>query len=583
MRVEQDIVLKMERDGHFIAAAPAIVARVVNSAIPDLAVAVKIAIEGRISALAELTEQGIAVQIDNIAVLESQYTIAGSDSEGRYGGGDISLLVAPYVAQLIDKMTGHGFLDFRSGDEDQILTFTGGPDFQQIFRRPAPSARMHSLRFVDSLVMHRNDPPFGVELDFDVIGLRRSGDMIANAMPHWSDKDNHPALYLRGATVTVEVEIEVAAGTRFKLFGIDPGRFDGQKGFLGGGPMYLSFESGEIIASGGRELLTLHAKQALPADRVSQFVASLRWNIYLPESGVWGRVEQPRPGRQSGPHRIYATYAKPIAQLSNGLDNPVTESRIRLLTLFLGGDKGFATGRNATDDHRIAHQIQNSVNNYVDVSQTDARSRQPISTLSRNSFGPGIGQMQHKPEWLWHLMDPGTIARGHCAEATFLMESMLRMLGIDADQTHVYPRSTLAGDLASGNNFSQQGAGSRAQDGHGAEVRTCPDQVKDDEALAFNFNCLTTSGHLNSGEGCVMVHDTLYTGLISHSVTGKDGRKATHELLLLLEKQYGDLDHKDRLTNFQVWIKTDGKGGEPKLCPHLESGQRLPGFPVPKN
>ncbi len=176
MTVEQDILLKMEDDGSFTAAAPAIVARVANSAIPDLAVAVKMAVEGQLSALPELTPEGIAIRINAVKVLESQYTIAGDGlATGTGKGADISIVVAPLVDELIARIVGAGFLDYCSNGDDQILTFTTGPDFKQVFKRPAPFARMHSLKFLNSLVMHRNVPAFGDELDWNKIGLRKRG------------------------------------------------------------------------------------------------------------------------------------------------------------------------------------------------------------------------------------------------------------------------------------------------------------------------------------------------------------------------------------------------------------------------
>lgn len=586
MSVEQDILLKMEDDGSFVAAVPAVVARVANSAIPDLAVAVKMAVEGRLSALPEMTPEGIAIQVGNVKVLESQYIVAGDGlGTGTGKGADISILVAPLIDEFIAGIVGPGWLDYCSNGDDQILTFTTGPDFKQVFKRPAPFARMHSLKFLNGLVMHRNVPAFGDELDWNKIGLRNAGAMIANAEPHWSATSNHPALYLRGKTVTVEVEIELKGGTRFKLFGVDPGRWDPVTDtYAGNGPKYLSFESGETVATGGRQKLTLHAKLPLPPDRITQYITQLRWNIYLPETGTWGRVEQPRPGRQSGPHRIYASYAPPIAELSNGLANPVTESRIRMLTLFLGAEKDLPPGRSYKGDHQIAHRIQLSVNGHEDISIEDKASpaRYPISTQSKSTFGRAAGQMQHSPEWLWHLLECGTTARGHCGEATYLMESMLRILGIAADQTHVYPRSTAIGDLANGTNFSQAGAGSRHAEGKGPEVRTCPDSPAEDEELNLNFDTRTTAGSINTGEGCLMVGETLYTGLISHAVRAKDGRSATHELLLIIEKTYGHLDSPNRQTEFQVWTRSNQKGTVIKSCLHIEPGQSLPGYPVQK-
>jgi hypothetical protein len=589
MTVEQDILLKMEDDGRFLAAAPAVVARVPNSAIPDLSVAVKMAVEGQLSALPELTPEGIAIQVADVKVLESQYIIAGDGlATGEGKGADISILVAPLIDDFIGKIVGPGFLDFCSNGDDQVLTFTTGPDFKQVFKRPAPFARMHSLRFLNSLIMHRNVPPFEKVVDWDKVGLRTAGEIIPNAEPHWSETNNHPALYLRGDTVTVEVEIELKGGTRFKLFGIDPGRWDSATDtYAGNGPKYLAFESGETVATGGRQKLTLHAKLPLPSDRVSQYATHLRWNIYLPETGVWGRVEQPRPGRQSGLHRIYATYAPPIAELSNGIANPVTESRIRLLTLCLAADKGLPPGQTDKSDQQIAHQIQNSVNSYIDTSikeddqDKDPAARHPISTRSKSTFGGGA-KMQHSPEWLWHLMDAGTTARGHCAEATFLMEAMLRMLGVDADQTHVFGRSTLDGDLAEGTNYRQHSMKPKSLLGKGPEKRTCPLTAKAEE-LVLNFDTTTTRDSLNEGEGCVMVGDALYTGLITHTVRARDGRKAPHELLLLIEAQYGGLKAKNRKTHFQVWAKSSEiKGASALHCPHIEPGQSLSGYPVPK-
>jgi hypothetical protein len=41
---------------------------------------------------------------------------------------------------------------------------------------------------------------------------------------------------------------------------------------------------------------------------------------------------------------------------------------------------------------------------------------------------------------IWSLLDSDTTAHGHCGEASYLMEQMLRLLGILAVQKHVYGR-----------------------------------------------------------------------------------------------------------------------------------------------
>jgi len=357
-------------------------------------------------------------------------------------------------------------------------------------------------------------------------GTGHAGTGSLLTAPHWvKGGSNHAVTYTKGTTMSVTVKVKVLpAGTKYKLFGIDKLQ------------MFFNFESPVAVATGMPQVFTLKAKAPLP-QQINEFKSTTIWNVATVEvPQKWANVGT------TGEHSVFVLLGDPILKNSFGLDNFLTVNRARTAVTA-------ASGLNDID--RIAARVQSFVNG----SSTLGTGQRVTIDYGKSDVG----------DQLWSLLDAGATARGHCGEASFLMEQMLRLLGIKAQQKHVYGR-TDKGALDRGENlrFTDESTGKVV--GTGPQVRTC--KKHGEEKLWLNF---TASGYsLNWAEGSVEVKGKLYGGLINEIGEAKAGMTASHDLLLKLEK--------DLKPRFQVWSSDNSTGCELSAS---ESGAGDPFPPVP--
>ena len=358
-------------------------------------------------------------------------------------------------------------------------------------------------------------------------GYRTPGSLLTGV--HWKPPEpgkstpDHPVAYRRSAKVAMTVSLQIdPPHWNFRLTGTDPGQ------------KWFQVESGPLVSTGAPQSVAVVSKMPLP-DKVALL------NL-IP---VWvARAAPPARGvaelGPSGPHEIFVLYADPITKSSFNSPNLPSYDRLRLLT-------NLAKGMN--DPAEIAEKIQEFVNG-----------QRSLKAGKKITINPAAADVADQ---IWSLLDTGSGAHGHCGEAGFLMEQMLRMLGIDARQKHVYGRSDKAA-LRRGDNLVYQDG--KKQVGSGPQERDC--KVHGKEYLWLNF---TRTGYaLNAGEGTVEVGGKLYAGLENMIGTKKRGLTPAHDLLLQLQRKYG--------SKFQVWSHDAETGCE--LAAN-QSGAGVPFPPVP--
>ena len=655
--VVKDILVQIDDVGNFAVAAPAIEARIENGFMPDLAVGIKMGLEGKLEVVTEADEQGrFAITVGNVNVIDDQYVMVGGGMDA-----DISFIVRPIIHAMISKMPAAGFLRLDDDSGCTTMRFEGGENFLQIMKRPAPVARMARIEFLDSVPMHRTVPVFVQDQnDIELITHEKVGDKIKT--PLCDAKGCDPIVYKRGDTIKVAVVVQVEPkGTAYRLFGVS-------RLFP-----HLNFQSVDLISSGREETITLTAKAPVPTDRLAYVAPLITWNVQRAEpGGAWARVSQPNNPSRTGPHRLFTIYDTPRPKNSYGMpgeDIVLTERRVLTAIEYckkvLLSDK---IGTQHPDDiHALARAIQQHVNgtNYpllsMDKPSTFKRGQDTANRL--------FGLMDRMPIYADMMRDAAeqiqkedaeaakknpniepetdlakvtaelnrrveqyarTLETGNCWEASMLMEQLLRMIGVDATQVHIYARSTLP-PLKKGDNVSDQVGGPEVGK---IEFRMCHKHMVDGkvvprgEYLYLNFNPrgdLRMRGaptdkpgypNLNQGEGCVRVGQRLYGGLTDFVVGPADGRTAAHNMLLVLEEEQMKNENAwPWRSHFQIWAapappdddssappvdprqpKPTGDGStvgkaetEPPLtfkprsfCTELEPGQKIPGVPVPK-
>ncbi|XYH97981.1 hypothetical protein ACMHYB_61285 [Sorangium sp. So ce1128] len=442
---------------------------------------------------------------------------------------DVGFIVNPLVDLILTNLPTSTLLSIEEASDYDLIRFTSGK-FYQALTRPRVKANVTDLNFLN------DHGVFYVPADSEQPRFKDPG--IARPTPHWrAGGAAHPASFTHGSVIHAEVTVSVLnAGRRFKLFGIDKNH------------LWLNFESEVVVATGAPQKLSFHGKGPIPT-KIQKHETEIIWNIYFIDDGQWHFAGK------SGVHRIYVTLDMPIVVNSCNIYNSMTAVRMDFV---MGSLLTLDEGRFHNID-AIARSIQYAVNNYENPAASGIL-RRPIRGNPASTIDEAACKI---PDCTWGLLDDNNGNIGNCGEATILMEQMLRLVGIEAFQCHVYASSKLE--------VCQQGLNistvlpDGSSFGVGPETRYCAHHEVT-ESLSMSFNTSPQGNQtlsINAGEGCVMVNGGLYAGIIDASAVDENGCKAAYNMLLYLEKTYGDLENDQRICRFQLWSydATDGSGG----------------------
>lgn len=366
-----------------------------------------------------------------------------------------------------------------------------------------------------------------------------ASNLVSNGVPlqppHWKagSARNHPASFTKGRPVKVELTLRVGGIGTFLIEGKGSGHS-------------LVFQ-GLCLGNGGspKEVKVSLQSNALP-NKVTR----------LSETITWTFMESPTKKRvlaTTGPHELFVLWGKPLVESSHWkMSNHLTYDRLRLLT-----DAKIAGNKSTVD--QIASAIHQYVNN-------NALSGLPNIAYSKGGDG---GQ-------LWGLL-PGGSKRGQCAELSYLMEMMNRLLGIEALQKHIRASTTAVGIER---RLSYEGHTQAAD--RRFETRTCARHGTEVLQLTFGYARLTqqeeaqgfTRYAINEGEGTCEVNGKLYPGLLSFPGLPTGGRTAAHNILLACEKRYAPNIAVSKKTGhrrydrdrFQVWVTKVDRQGNYGVC-----------------
>lgn len=442
--------------------------------------------------------------------------------------------------------------------EADVLTFSSGAYGQRVVR-PRIRSRVQSLTFLNEHGAFQAQAAPG---RFNDPGLPRQP-------PHWGEGSvNLPVSYTRGDVIHASAVVQIsAAGRPFRLFGISKTH------------PWMNFESAPDVSSGAPQTVTFHGKGAIP-NRLRRWDVEILWNVqFLDEDQwVWAGV--------SGPHPIYVTHAAPILKNSSLKPNHMTPRRMDFV---MSAIANFGADLEPTNQE-IAEAVQAHVNYYENFARLDdpalANDPQvhgsPIAGHPPSTLNP-LG-LSTEPNAIWGLLDADNRHRGNCGEATMLMEQMLRLLGFNATQTHVYASSKIE-VLNKGRNVSRTLADG-SLDGEKVETRWCEHHKMDEElSMAFQRRDDAPGLGLNVGEGCVEVEGRLYSGILNRRAWDEHGRKAAYNMLLQLEELTNVGDPKKERCHFQIWTYDDLKGTD--ACQYASPVDNEPqskpwGLPVPK-
>lgn len=362
-----------------------------------------------------------------------------------------------------------------------------------------------------------------------------SSDLSVNGTaltpPHWKTGThrNHPVSFTKGKAVTVELTLQVDTAATFRIQGQGAGNHLSFTGFFTGHQ-----------GSSGTVKLSLTSSNTLP-DKITRLSEKITWTVMEDPT-------KPQVLAETGPHEVFVLWDKPIIESSHWkMTNHLTYDRLRLLT-----DAKLAGNKSSVDE--IARAIHGYVNQHA---------QQGHPNISYSQHGDG-GQ-------LWSLLGVGA-KKGQCAEFSYLMELMNRLLGIHAMQKHIRASTTVAGIEK---RLSYEGH-TQTPDTR-FETRRCARHGT--EMLQMTFGYLRTTAQeqasgwsryaINEGEGTCEVNGTLYPGLLSLIGTHSGGRTAAHNILLACEARYAPNLVKSKKTGhsrfdddrFQVWVtKADSKG-----------------------
>ena len=361
--------------------------------------------------------------------------------------------------------------------------------------------------------------------------------------PHWKagTNRNHPVSFTKGKPAKVELTLQVSTKATVQIQGHTDGNHLTFTGFLPGhqGPP-------RVVK------LSLTSNNALP-NKVAR----------LSEKITWSFMENPTKKQllaETGPHEIFVLWGKPIVESSHWkMSNYPTYDRLRLLT-----DSKLAG--NKSDINEIARAIHAYVNQ-------NALMGDPNISYSRHGDG---GQ-------LWGLL-PGGAKKGQCAEFSYLMELMNRLLGINAMQKHIRASTTVAG-IEKRLSYEGHTQASNAR----FETRTCARHGTEMLQMTFGYHRSTAQEEasgisryaINEGEGTCEVNGTLYPGLLGLIGTNSGGRKAAHNILLACEAKYAPNLLKSKKTGhnqynsdrFLVWVTKADSSGNYGVCEISEEDQ----------
>jgi hypothetical protein len=498
--LEGKVTLEMDAVGGFVGDLPRVEVHQVGM---DITVSAAIAGELAVTAFDPATRR-YTVEPRNVSFTRREITL--SNGETSFGLG---FLVGPILDAIVKSSVISGELWVEAWGDQQCLFYTSGGSGQK-FVRPGVSGEMVSVSFIDNLELLQTAEMHHLQ----GVPIHR---------PHWAQAGarNLAAAYVQGSTVAVDVQVIVRpAGRQYKLFGI-------------AGTPFTSFESATQTATGVAQTIRMHGKAPLTA-YLDTHEATIKWSIQTVDHVEQWAVLGPTA------HRIHAVWGKPIYRNSFGKDNVITDKRLESAIHFTR--KNFKPNSLNVDDIALAVCI--AVNNHRDSqSRLVVALGTPVNVVYDETFADQI----------WGLLDDGYGLHGHCGEATLLMEQALLALGITARQTHVFGRTDKASMDRKENLSFATGADLTGEVSGSAQVRTC--QQHGVEVLSLNFSSQGLS--INDGEGCVLVNDRLYPGLIrTGDVVGiaHEGMSASQDLLLKLEHiHFKAVRAGDPELKFQVW------------------------------
>ena len=360
--------------------------------------------------------------------------------------------------------------------------------------------------------------------------------------PHWKKGSprRHPVSFTRGKAVSIDLTLGQTPASGFQI----EGKSDGK---------YLNFPArdvGFLIKSGGAKI-RLQASRPLP-----NHLACLTENI------TWTMIQDGKRTVlcKTGPHEFFVLWGKPITESSRWkMTNHLTYARLKLVT-------SNQVGGNKSHVDQIAHAIQRHVNSHAAKFQTNIK------------YGIRADGGQ-----FWGLL--GKTHKGQCAELSYLMELMNRILGIQAIQKHVRATTYRAGTQLH-----------LDYEGHhvACESRHCAFHGKEELQMTFGYDRSRRKADalarqlgdvpysINVGEGTCEVNGKLYAGALDYIGTNSGGRSPAHNVLLACEKRYAPnlvVSKKSGHTKFdndrfQVWVTSRDKTGQYAVC-EIDQKQQL--------
>jgi hypothetical protein len=417
--IEKDIIVKIETDGEWLAAAPLISARIPNNLIPDLSIALRLAVRGRLEITHGPDAQGrFTAKTSPAQILEQQYAIGGDNK-----AADMTEAVAPYLRMALADLSKGGQMSLSTDHDDRLLTLEGQAG-SQVFRRPSLNAKLNSLRFVnDHKAVHTPtgfDTPEGVAK-----GTNFADPGVALAEPHWTPSYNAGASFTQGETIVAEADVTVAPkGTRFRLIGRCPG-----------GLPLLDFDSAITVATGSPQRVLVQARAKLPP-HIFQATRPIAWHLQSVEpDAAWANL------RSSGPHFIFGLLGKPLPGPSGKANHP-TPIRLSYIVEAVSGaatpvdlNKHTHPGiyiSKALDPEHLSRFLAKRLVGYPGQWGTFPRARQDEVSETEHADPAKIAAMSG--DELWALLDLEVIPEGLVAEAGELfnlMRAMIGMTGLD--------------------------------------------------------------------------------------------------------------------------------------------------------
>ncbi|RYH07025.1 transglutaminase domain-containing protein [Tropicimonas sp. IMCC6043] len=184
---------------------------------------------------------------------------------------------------------------------------------------------------------------------------------------------------------------------------------------------------------------------------------------------------------------------------------------------------------------------------------------------------------------LWGLL-PGGRTKGQCAEFSYLMEMMNRLLGIPALQKHIRAASTVQGIEKQ---LSYEG---HTQSGDARfETRSCAHHGKEHLMMTFGYTRTSEAQKaegwyryaINEGEGTCEVNGKLYAGALDTVGETSGGRTPAHNILLACEKNYAPNYARSKATGFtkfdrdrfMIWVTATDSQGNYGVCEIDEADQ----------